>query len=746
MLIMDSAKRSVPLPIVLAQPAMTTITDVAKRAGVAPVTVSRVINGAPNVNPATRERVERTIVELGYVPNVVARSLRSKRTRTLAFVVPDITNPFWTTVARGVEDAAQEYGYSVLLCNTDENLAKQQRYVDILISQRVDGVIIAPSSTDATKLAALCDHDIATVVLDRRLEGWKMDMVYSDSISGAYALVRHLIGLGHTRIAILSGPEGAATAEDRIAGYRLALHEAGIPVDPRLIRRGGFNSQAGAMLTRELLDEGLGVTAIFAANNAIALGTIEAIRLRGLRIPRDVALVCFDDYPYTAGFFPFLTVVAQSAYDMGANAAQLLFSRLQSDVPLKPRRVVLPVRLIVRYSCGSALTADKSYLPELPLEGLPEERIILVKPLSPETLHRLQPAGAPDQIEVLPGRIADVQQLRRVLRYEPADRIPHLELRVAGRALYEHVLERKLHLEPTEPGLPATAIPPAVQIEFAQRLGLDAIACELCRQPHNLTEVTAAKPATLLAAQLNHLERFLRAAQGSGVGVFVVIRSFCAGMLRAGGHKNLATAGNGDLAQLEQLMDALLLQRERLLRAICDRFAADLAFVLISDDLTDRHGLILPAELFSKLIQARMARLIAPAREHGLITALRTGGHVADLLPFLYEIGFDAVHGLTPEYNDLPALHRTWAGKLAFMGGISEHLLIKGERDAITEAVRRLCAAFDPPSGFVLGSATGISEAVPPQNFVALVEAGRKYGRRALSEAQTESLAMAHLP
>ncbi|MCX7706507.1 MAG: LacI family transcriptional regulator, partial [Anaerolineae bacterium] len=232
---------------------MATITDVAKRAGVAPVTVSRVINDAPGVNLATRERVLQAIADLGYVPNVVARSLRSKRTRTLAFVVPDITNPFWTTVARGVEDAAQDHGYSVLLCNTDENTAKQGRYLDLMVSQRVDGVIIAPADTDANRLETLRRHDIATVVIDRRIEGWEVDTVYSDSVSGAYALTRHLLRLGHTRIAMLSGPEGAATADDRIAGYWLALAEAGITPDPALIRRGGFNWEAGFELTNRVL-------------------------------------------------------------------------------------------------------------------------------------------------------------------------------------------------------------------------------------------------------------------------------------------------------------------------------------------------------------------------------------------------------------------------------------------------------------------------------------------------------------
>ncbi len=359
---------------------MTTITDVAKLAGVAPVTVSRVLNAAPNVNAVTRERVERAIAELGYVPSVVARSLRSKRTQTLAFVVPDITNAFWTTVARGVEDVAHNHGYSVLLCNTDEDLSKQARYLDIMVSQRVDGVIIAPCDMDADNLRTLRNHHIATVVIDRRITGWDVDTVYGDSVSGAYALTRHLIGLGHTRIAMLSGPEGAATAEDRIAGYRLALAEAGIEPDPRLIRRGGFSWAAGAELTGQLLDEGLRPTAIFAANNAIALGVMDTIGARGTHVPSDIALVCFDDYPYIASFFPFLTVAAQPAYDMGANAAQLLLGRLMAAAPPRPRAVVLPVRLILRRSCGRP-SADGVSSFNLPLAGLAAEQVVQVEPV-----------------------------------------------------------------------------------------------------------------------------------------------------------------------------------------------------------------------------------------------------------------------------------------------------------------------------------------------------------------------------
>ena len=176
------------------------------------------LQGAKNVRPDTRARVELAIEELGYVPSAVAQSLRSKRTRSIALVVSDITNTFWTTIARGVEDVAQSHRYSVLLCNTDENLAKQRQYLDFLIRQQVDGVIIAPYDSDAQHLDQLRKRNIPTVVIDRRIDGWDVDSVLSDSIAGSRALVQHLVSLGHERIAVLSGPSITSTDDDRIAG------------------------------------------------------------------------------------------------------------------------------------------------------------------------------------------------------------------------------------------------------------------------------------------------------------------------------------------------------------------------------------------------------------------------------------------------------------------------------------------------------------------------------------------------
>lgn len=331
---------------------MTTINDVAKRAGVSPVTVSRVLNGAPNVNAVTRERVNRAISDLGYVPNIVARSLRSRRTRSLALLLPDITNPFWPTVARGVEDAAQQGGYTVLLCNTDENAEKQARYLEVVVSQQVDGVILAPCDSDGRKLTLLRDRRVATVVIDRRIDDWDVDTVRGDSIGGAHALVRHVIDLGHSHIAVLTGPAHASTSQDRVAGYEAALMHASLRIDAGLIRYGEFREASGKQMTHALLDERPDVTAVFAGNNAIALGVLEALGERGLRVPQDMGLVCFDELSRAANLFPFLTVAEQPAYEMGLEAARLLLSALESDEPLPPRHIMLPSRLVVRHSCS----------------------------------------------------------------------------------------------------------------------------------------------------------------------------------------------------------------------------------------------------------------------------------------------------------------------------------------------------------------------------------------------------------
>ncbi|GAB4546732.1 MAG: substrate-binding domain-containing protein [Anaerolineae bacterium] len=331
---------------------MPTIRDVAKRAGVAPTTVSRVINNSGYVSQPTRERVEAAVAELGYVPNTLARSLRFKKTNTLALVLPDITNPFWTTVARGVEDAASDRGFNVILCNTDESEAEQEKYLTILLQKQIDGIVLAPARSSAGPVELVQRQGVPVVVLDRQVPSSQVDVVRSDSEKGAYRLVCHLLALGHRRIAMLSGPQGVSTAEDRVAGYQRALVASGLEIDTELILYGEFTQASGYEMTRRVLGVRVRPTALFAANNFIAIGALRALREAGLRVPEDMTLVSFDDLPQPFVIDPFLTVAAQPAYQMGHQATELLLARLSGSAPSEYQHILLPTETIVRRSSG----------------------------------------------------------------------------------------------------------------------------------------------------------------------------------------------------------------------------------------------------------------------------------------------------------------------------------------------------------------------------------------------------------
>ena len=337
---------------------MSTIKDVAKHAGVSTMTVSRVINNTGYIRSETRERVEQAIVALGYLPNALARSLRFKQTKTIALVLTDITNPFFTTVARGVEDAAGAQSFSVLFCNTDESESAEGEYLSILLQKQVDGVLLVPSSNESRAIPLLRARGVPVVTLDRRVNDPSVDTVRGDSERGAYELVRHLIGLGHTRIAVLTGTPSVSTAIDRVAGYRRALSEAGVGIDPRLICSDDFSTEGGYRTTQQLLALDPRPTAIFGGNNFIAFGAFRAMRQAGLQVPEDISLVAFDDLPESWLITPFLTTVNQPAYAIGQQATELLFDRLEGRGSPAARMIVLPGELIVRSSSAPPPTDD----------------------------------------------------------------------------------------------------------------------------------------------------------------------------------------------------------------------------------------------------------------------------------------------------------------------------------------------------------------------------------------------------
>ena len=330
---------------------MITIHDVAKLAGVAPITVSRVLNNSGYVSQATRTKVETAVAELNYVPNQIARSLRSSRTNTIALVLTDITNPFWTTVARGAEDAASRHGFNVILCNTDENAGKEQEYVNVLLRKRVDGFLLVPVRSTSEPVRQIQNQQIPVVVLDRQTPGIDVDAVRGASFDGAYELTKFLLSLGHRHIAVLSGPVDVSTALDRVDGYRYALKDAVVDHQPELIVYGEYTVDDGYEMAQRALAMRPAPTAFFATNNFIAIGALRALREAGKRVPEDISVVGFDDLPPDWSSEPFLTVVVQPAYAIGEQATELLLERIASNKEPIYRDVVLPTQLIVRRSC-----------------------------------------------------------------------------------------------------------------------------------------------------------------------------------------------------------------------------------------------------------------------------------------------------------------------------------------------------------------------------------------------------------
>ncbi len=331
---------------------MATIYDVAKRAGVSPATVSRALSGAKGVSETTRQRVLAAARELRYSPNYIARSLKKRQTNTIALIISDITNPFFTALARGVEDKASEHGFNTIFCNTDEDPRVEAAYVELMLRRQVDGLLIS-SCSNGHSLEVLSRKSVPVVLVDRKVPHSRWDYVVGDSEYGAYALTRHLIEVhGKRKIAVISGPLTLSTSRERIEGYRRALQEAGIVPCEAYIRAGAYKEEFGYQVMRELLMERHPVEAVFAGNNVIAVGVIRAARELGMRVPEDLALVTFDDFDLASVLFPFLTVAKQPAYTIGTLAVEMLLGRIRGEKVRERREVVLRPEIIIRKSCG----------------------------------------------------------------------------------------------------------------------------------------------------------------------------------------------------------------------------------------------------------------------------------------------------------------------------------------------------------------------------------------------------------
>jgi LacI family transcriptional regulator len=329
-----------------------TLRDVAARAGVSAMTVSRVINGRSGVDLETQRKVEEAIAALDYVPNRIARGLISRKTQTVGLIVPDVVNPFFAPVVRGAETAARRAGYRVLLCNSEGDLRLEREYIEDLVSHRVEGLLLAPAS-DASRHSVfpLVRGGFPLVLLDRVLPESDCDVVVSDSASGARRLVEHLLAVGHRSIAHVTDAEDTSTGRERLRGYREALAAAGIPYSEDMVFRTTVDQIGGYRAAQQVLALDPLPTAIFTVNNMTVVGAMQALRERGLSVPQDIGLVCFDDVEHLAVLSPFLTVVDQPAETFGSLGAQLLLERIAGKAGPRSRRIVLQTDLIVRESC-----------------------------------------------------------------------------------------------------------------------------------------------------------------------------------------------------------------------------------------------------------------------------------------------------------------------------------------------------------------------------------------------------------
>src|SRR5437588_2139862 len=336
------------------RPPTATIKDVARLSGVSVMTVSRVINGGVRVSPDTRRRVEEAISQLGFVPNRLARGLSRQRTGTLAVIVPDVANPFFTAIVRAAEEVARRADYHVILGDTRADLAVEREVVEELIAHRVEGALIAPvSDRSLAHLRRLEQFGVPFVLVDRRVPGTQSDVVLGDSIGGARRLVEHLLTLGHRRVGFIVESDDVSPARERRAGYDAALTAAGSEVDADRVVNASADPAGGATGMTRLLELEPRPTAVFTVNNLVALGAIEAVRAAGLEVPDDVALVCFDDIEYASRLYPFLTAMEQPAQTFGTLSTQLLLDRIEGRSPQRPREVVLPGEFIMRKSCGA---------------------------------------------------------------------------------------------------------------------------------------------------------------------------------------------------------------------------------------------------------------------------------------------------------------------------------------------------------------------------------------------------------
>lgn len=331
----------------------TKLKDVANKAGVSITTVSRVLNDASQVNADTRARVQKVIKSLNFQPSRVAQRLRTQKgqSKLIGLVLPDIQNPFYVEVVRGVEKAVSEIGYAFIMSNFSQDEEKEKIYLNVMRSESVDGLIVAPAHEKDKMVINLIRSGLPIVCIDRVVAKIGVDAVVVDNRQGVLEAIEYLLSLGHRRIGYISGPLQIPTYRERLKGYQQALAEHQIKIEDDLIKTGNSTHQSGCLFTRTFLRMENAPTAIFAGNNLITLGALEVLHQNKVKIPGDISIIGFDDIYWAISLNPPLTAVSQPGFEIGRRAAEMLFHRILD--PGRPHaKVVLNTQLMIRQSCG----------------------------------------------------------------------------------------------------------------------------------------------------------------------------------------------------------------------------------------------------------------------------------------------------------------------------------------------------------------------------------------------------------
>lgn len=330
---------------------MTTIKDVAEKAGVSISTVSHVINGTRFVSEELIQRVLTVMEELHYHPNTLAQGLRRGDTKTIGLIVPDNSNPFFAEIAHTIEDLGFQNGYSVILCNSHGDLDREATYLDLLISKQVDGVIFISAGSNPEHLGELISRNIPVVVADRDLEYDSVDVVLVNNEKGGYKATRYLLDLGHTKIACVTGPTELTPSAARYRGYLNALNGAGLSINDSYVITGDFQVDGGERAMLQLFALDSPPTAVFLCNDLMAFGAFRALRKLNRHVPEEISIIGFDDIKLASIITPALTTVAQPLSDLAKTAVNLLINRIQHGGDVKTERIILDPVLVVRDSC-----------------------------------------------------------------------------------------------------------------------------------------------------------------------------------------------------------------------------------------------------------------------------------------------------------------------------------------------------------------------------------------------------------